>query len=135
MAYDPHATTVRDWAKIHLNFGIFAIPCLFLLILARIGVIDRDFGMVGVTFTALSILIMFLTRKSDEYTLSLWSAGANAGFMAMVVWLLFVPFLEGFADGLLGRAQGMFWPTDMGIYVAIGVFLFTFNWRRLRAAM
>ena len=135
MAYDPIAVTNRDWAKIHLNFGIFAIPCLIVLLLSRTGVIDDGYGAVGVSFTALSILVMFLSRKSDEYTLSLWSAGANAGFMATVAWLLFAPFLEGFIDGLLARAKGMDWPAEMGIYVAIATFLITFNWRRLRGAM
>lgn len=135
MAYDPKATTNRDWARVHLNFGILAVVFLAVLLLARFEVIDGGFGTIGVTGTALAILVMFTTRKADEYTESLWSAGANAGFMAAVSWLLLAPFVEGVWDGLTANENRMEWPTDIGVYIAISAFLVAFNWKRLRGAM
>ena len=134
MSYDPKATSNRDWAKIHLNMSFVVLVSLAVLLLARLGAIEDGYGAISVTFTVLSLMVMFLSRKADEYTLSLWSAAANAGFMAAVCWTLFAPFLEGFFDGLLARERGMEWPSDVGIYFAITVFLIAFNWKRLRGS-
>ncbi|WP_374405713.1 hypothetical protein [Pelagerythrobacter sp.] len=130
--YNAKATTNRDWAKIHLNFGVFAIPCLALLILSKMGMLEESYGVIGAASLVLSMMVMFMSRNADEYTLSLWSAGATAGFMAAVAWLIFAPLIEGFVDGATGNAHIRDWPADMGIHIGIAVFLIAFNLKRFR---
>lgn len=82
-------------------------------------------GMVAALFT------VFLTRKSDEYTLSLWTSSVNVGFIVLIFGVIFFPFLEGFYDGLTGDERGQDFPSDGVSYVSILAFFLTFNIKRL----
>ncbi|MDE1466689.1 hypothetical protein [Aurantiacibacter sp. D1-12] len=81
------------------------------------------------------LTFMWFTRKSDEYTLSLWSSGANAAFAAIVLWMLFAPFLEGVYDGFNSAHSGseseLDFPHEAGGFVALLAFYLTFNIKRL----
>ncbi|RJY08510.1 hypothetical protein D6201_03280 [Aurantiacibacter aquimixticola] len=85
-------------------------------------------------FVPLSLIAQFLTRKSDEYTLSLWSTAANAAFAITIAWLFLPPFFEGFYDGLRGNDSGQDIPTDGAPYAALLAFYITFNIKRLTGA-
>lgn len=86
-----------------------------------------------------SLTTMFVTRRSDEYTLALWSSGANAAFAVIVVWLFFAPFIEGVYDGFMSvRADAsteMDLPTEGASAASILAFYVVFNIKRLTGAL
>ena len=127
---DPHGP--RSYGRMHLVLSHVAAVSFLVLVLSRFEIIPTGYGVIGVTFGVLSIIVMFTTRNSDEWIASLWSAGANAGFMAAMAWLLFLPFAEGFFDGLLGNDRQQDLPTNLASYVAMGAFLVAFNLKRIR---
>ncbi|QUL38754.1 hypothetical protein [Erythrobacter sp. JK5] len=127
---DPHGP--RSYGRMHLVLSHVAAVSFLVMVLSRFEVIPTSFGVIGITFGVLSLVVMFTTRNSDEWIASLWSAGANAGFFAAMAWLLILPFAEGAYDGLLANERRQDLPTDLASFVAMGAFLVAFNLKRLR---
>ena len=94
----------------------------------------RAFGYVGIVVLMAAIIVMFMTRKADEYVASLWSAGANAAFLAVVAYFLFGPAAEGFFDGLTGNESGQDLPSEAAVVVALVAFFAGYFWKRVRGA-
>lgn len=90
------------------------------------------FGYGGVIALLAAIVVMFATRKADEYVGSLWSTGANTAFLAIVAYLLFGPFIEGFYDGLTGNESGQDLPAEAASLVALAAFFAGYFWKRIR---
>ena len=62
----------------------------------------------------------------------LWSTGANTAFLAIVAYLLFGPFIEGFYDGLTGNESGQDLPAEAASLVALAAFFAGYFWKRIR---
>ena len=127
---DPHAP--RSYGKMHLVLSHVAAVSFLVMVLCASGVIPVGYRVIGTTVGILSIIVMFTTRNSDEWIASLWSAGANAGFVGAMAWLLILPYGEGFFDGLTGNESGMDLPAAPASYVAFGAFILAYNLKRLR---
>ena len=129
----------KNRAPLNLAMGLVGFVCLIGTAIA--ASLDADKGVVYVLALGflIALAIMFATRKSDEYTLALWSTGANAAFAVMVAFLFLGPVVEGFFDGVF---EGLFEePTEQDLTPAaasvIGVFAFfiTFNFKRLTGSL
>ena len=60
------------------------------------------------------------------------SAGASAGFLGAIGWLLFAPFVEGVIDGIRGDEAAQDLPAAAASIVALACFALAFNLKRLR---
>lgn len=127
---DPHGP--RSYGQMFLILGHIAAACFVLLVLRACGLIANEFGLIGTTIGMLSVIVMFSVRNSDEWIAALWSAGANAGFVAAMGWLLVLPFAEGFFDGLTGNESGQDLPAGLASVVALGAFLLALYSKRIR---
>lgn len=66
-------------------------PMLFLLF----------FGMLAVILTeTFAVFFVFLRRKTDEYTLSMWHTGTSFAFFAAMIWLIVAPWIEATFVGI-----------------------------------
>ena len=65
---------------------------------------------------------MLATRKADEFTLSLWNAGASVTFGTMLISLPGIPFAEGVFDGFVGNGSGQDIPATLAPVFAIVAF-------------
>ena len=80
-----------------------------------------------------SMIVMLLTRRSDEYTFELWSGAATAAFLVFVVLTLFQPFFTGVYDGILASSERTLEISDdLAQFVTLLAFYLTFNVKRLR---
>ncbi len=131
MPYDTKAGP-RDYGKIHLFLSYVAAASLLLLLLEAFGIIADGYSLIGTTLGGLSIIVMYGTRNSDEWIASLWSAGANAGFIGAMAWLVFFPFVEGFYDGLTGLDSHQDFPSASAAIAALACFVIAFNLKRIR---
>ena len=86
-----------------------------------------------------SLIVIYATRKSDEYTLALWSAGANAAFLMIVLFGLFSPCFEGVYDGFMAAHDvsnsDLDFPAEAASAGAILAFYIVFNAKRLTGAL
>lgn len=80
-----------------------------------------------------SLLVLLRRRLRDEYIQRLWVAGTSLSFAVLVLWFLFLPFAEGFADGLLHGSTRWELP-DVGVPLALFAFFagFLITWARDR---
>lgn len=122
----------RDYGQMFLVLGHIVVVAFALMLLAGLDILDRGFGVIGTVFGVLAIMIMHRTRHGDEWLASLWMAGANAGFIAAVAWLLLLPMAEGFFDGLTGLSSRQDLPAETASIVAVGAFLAAFYLKRIR---
>lgn len=127
---DPHGP--RSYGRIHLVLSHVAAASLAIMAASWSGLIAREFSVIGITVGILAIIVMYATRNSDEWIASLWSAGANAGFITVMAWLIFLPFLEGAYDGLVGNERSQDIPADLASMVSLAAFLIAFNLKRIR---
>lgn len=103
-----------------------------LLIAASIAPLSDFVRGLSVGILLVSLFMLLVRRRVDEYIDGLWAAGASFAFVAMVVWFLFAPFLSGFVDGLLRQVPD---PTDFargGGLIAITAFFVGFHFKWLR---
>ncbi|MEL6529026.1 MAG: hypothetical protein AAFQ27_03640 [Pseudomonadota bacterium] len=124
--------TPRKAARAHLVCSHIAAVSFLVLIAGRTGLIPQEIAVLGTTFGVVSIVVMFITRNSDEWISSLWSSGANAGFVAAIGLLLILPYSEGFIDGLMGNESRLDTPHGLASYFAFGAFLIAYNLKRIR---
>jgi hypothetical protein len=136
----PYSTQAgpRDYGKMFLYLGHIVAACFPVLLLATSGLIAHEYGTISVTFSVVAICVMFGLRNSDEWIASLWSAGANAGFIGGIGWLMLLPITEGFVDGFIegltsssGSVQN-FGP-ELAPVASLGCFLIGFYFKRLRS--
>jgi len=129
------STTRKNRAPLNLSMGIVGLIATLVVGASYIADAQTWLKALSVIAMLLSLAVMFATRKSDEYTLGLWSAGANAAFAVIVLWMLFAPFFEGFYDGLTGNESGQDFPAEGGSMIAVLAFYLVFNIKRLTGAM
>ena len=128
------ATLRKNRAPLNLTMGWLGLVASVVFVTAAIAESDALWPSFVAILIPISLIAMFATRKSDEYTISLWSTAANAAFAVTIAWLFLVPFLEGFYDGLSGSESGQDIPVDGAPYAALLVFYLTFNVKRLTGA-
>ncbi len=129
------ASRKENRAQINLAMGLVGLIAICSLLAMKATDSVQDLTILPALAMVISLGIMFATRNSDEYTQGLWVAGANAAFILIVFWVIFLPFVEGFYDGVRGDEGGMDFPADLGGYVAICAFFLTFNIKRLTGAL
>ena len=80
-----------------------------------------------------AVITMFMTRNADEYVAAIWRAGTSTAFVFTAAVLIFVPFTEGFIDGLMGIENGQdIDASDASEMVIIASFFVANAWARLR---
>ncbi len=131
--------TRKNRAPLNLLMGAVGLAAIIALLLAA-ALDAATYLVVPIVLLLLaSLLIMFLTRRSDEYTLGLWSSGANAAFLVIVAFALFAPFIEGVYDGFVGAHEEtggeQDFPAEVASYGAILAFYIVFNIKRLTGAL
>ena len=126
-------------ASINLPMGVIGLAALLTVVIATAVDAPGGINVVAVLSLLVSLAVMFVTRKSDEYTLGLWSSGANAAFAVIVLWFLFTPFFEGVYDGYTRAQSGtesvQDFPTEGGSIAALFAFYVVFNFKRLTGAL
>lgn len=78
--------------------------------------------LVGLVVSGLCAIAMLATRRADEFTLSLWNAGASVAFGTMLIALPGIPFAEGVFDGFMGNESGQDIPATLAPIFAILAF-------------
>ncbi len=127
---DPHGP--RSYGRMFLVLSHIATVGFIVLLLSITGVISQAYSLIGGTLGVLSVVVMHGARNSDEWIASLWSAGANAGFIGAIAWLVFLPSLEGFIDGLSGATRQQDIPLEGASAAALGCFVIALNFKRIR---
>ncbi|MCA0908854.1 hypothetical protein [Qipengyuania gaetbuli] len=113
-----------------------------LALMAFIALVVRSTELVtlpgAVNFVAImtlfvAIITMFRTRNADEYVAAIWRAGTSTAFIITAAVLIFLPFTEGFIDGLMGYENGQdIDASDASEMVIIASFFIANAWARLR---
>lgn len=76
----------------------------------------------GIATAILCAVLLLWTRRADEFTNSLWNAGASIAFGAMLLAFPGLPMAEGFYDGLTGNESGRDIPATVVPVLAIAAF-------------
>lgn len=87
------------------------------LLSAPIGV-----AVAGVAVAILSAALLLWSRRADEFTESLWNAGASVAFGTMLLAFPGLPAAEGFYDGLTANESGRNIPATIVPIFAIAAF-------------
>jgi hypothetical protein len=76
----------------------------------------------GIATAILSAVLLLWARRADEFTQSLWNAGASVAFGTMLLAFPGLPFAEGFYDGVSGAEHGQDIPASVIPVLAIAAF-------------
>lgn len=132
MSYPENPHNPRSYGQMFLVLSHVAAASLLLILIAAAGVMTDTFMLIGFCVATLAVIVMYTTRNADEWVAGLWSAGANAGFVGAMAWLVLGPFVEGFYDGLIGNESEQDLPASAASVVALACFLIAFNLKRIR---
>ena len=129
----------RNRAPLNLAMGLVGLACVVVLTVNGIFEWTDALAIPLGLLIFLVLVVMYFTRRSDEYTLELWSAGANAAFGVMLLSLILGPFVYGISEGFNaaheGREAEFDFPWSLVPSLAIMAFFLTFNIKRLTGAM
>ncbi|APE28719.1 hypothetical protein BMF35_a1890 [Aurantiacibacter gangjinensis] len=78
---------------------------------------------------------LWSTRKSDEYTLQLWTAGANAAFATCLFFFFFLALAQGTADAFPEWEANFIEFTDHAFDLTLLAFFLAFNIKRFTGAL
>ncbi|MDP4605115.1 MAG: hypothetical protein NWS68_03050 [Erythrobacter sp.] len=79
-------------------------------------------AMTGIAAAILSAVLLLWARRADEFTQSLWNAGASVAFGTMLLAFPGLPAAEGFYDGVSGSESGQDIPATFVPVLAIAAF-------------
>ena len=128
----------KNRAPLNLAMGLIGLGGM--IAMTVVGLLDVNTGWLALCLLVVSaaIAIMFFTRKSDEYTLNLWSAAANAAFATVVIVALFGTFAEAVYHGFMEAHDAVRRERevdgDLAAILALYAFFLTFNIKRLLGA-
>ena len=129
----------KNRAPLNLAMGLVGLLAILLVIVAAGAGWPVVIVVLGLFTVMLSLATMFFTRKSDEYTLGLWSTSANAAFATVIFFALFAAFGEAFYVGFMQAHEGIererLLDGDFAAIAAILAFYLTFNIKRLTGAV
>jgi len=118
--------------------GVVGLIAIVALMANMAGEFLPAINVMAVIVLLISLVTMFFTRRSDEYTQGLWSSGANAAFAVIVAWLFVAPFVEGVCDCYMSVRSGalteMDLPTEGASAVSVLAFYLVFNIKRVAGA-
>ncbi|KLI63909.1 hypothetical protein [Aurantiacibacter marinus] len=129
----------KNRAPLNLAMGLVGLLSVFTIIAAELLALPKAIVPICAAAMIISLAVMFFTRRSDEYTLALWSAGTNAAFAAIIGWLIIGPFaagvMEGFNAAHEGREAERNFSYAAGSGFSIIAFYVVFNIKRLTGAL
>ena len=109
-------------AAIFMNASWVGLAGLGVALGGAILSLPSTVALVGLTITLLSTVVMLWARRADEFTISLWNAGASVAFGTMLPSFPGIPAAEGFFDGLAGNEKGRNIPATIAPVLAIMAF-------------
>lgn len=109
-------------AAIFMNASWVGLAGLGVALGGAILSLPSTVALVGLTITLLSTVVMLWARRADEFTISLWNAGASVAFGTMLLSFPGIPAAEGFFDGLTGDENGQNIPATIAPVLAIMAF-------------
>ena len=109
-------------AAIFMNASWVGLAGLGLALGGAILSLPFTVALIGLTATFLSTLVMLWARRADEFTLSLWNAGASVAFGTMLLTLPGLPLVEGIYDGVTGAEHSRDIPVTLVPIFAVGAF-------------
>lgn len=109
-------------AAIFMNAGWVGIAGLAIGLVSAALSLPFAVVVTGLTATVLSTLLMLWARRADEFTISLWNAGASVAFGTMLLAFPGLPAAEGFYDGLTGDERSQDIPATVVPLLAIMAF-------------
>lgn len=109
-------------AAIFMNASWVGLAGLGLALGGAILSLPFTVALVGLTAALLSTVVMLWARRADEFTISLWNAGASVAFGTMLLSFPGIPAAEGFFDGLTGNENGQNIPATIAPVLAIIAF-------------
>jgi hypothetical protein len=92
-------------------------------------------AMAGIVTAILSAVVLLWARRADEFTLSLWNAGASVAFGTMLLAFPGLPFAEGLYDGFTANEKGRNIPASIIPVFAIAAFYIGLFIKRLLGDM
>jgi len=125
-------STTDKKTRLHLAMGHVVTLSTLVVICFAFELVPRPVAAIAALASMAALLVMFATRRADEWIASLWSAGTSVGFLGAIGWLLFAPFVEGVIDGFRGDEAGQDLPAAAASFVALACFVIAFNLKRLR---
>lgn len=125
-------TATATKTRLHLAMGHVVTVATLAVIAFALGFLPRAAATLAALAAMVALVTMFVTRRSDEWVASLWSAGASTGFLGAIGWLLFATLFEGFLDGLRGDEAAQDLPAAAASFIALACFALAFNLKRLR---
>lgn len=132
----------KNRAPLFLNMGLVGFASLLTIMGLAVADLQNAVTIIAVLAMIGSLIVMFFTRNSDEYTAELWLSGANAAFISIVAWLLIGPLIMGFMEGYNAAHEGRdsTKPEFDKLYaasstIALFAFYITFHIKRLTGAL
>ncbi len=134
--------TRKNRAPLNLAMGIVGLAALVTITVSTAMEMPVAVTSIGILVFFISLITMFFTRNSDEYTAQLWVSAANAAFIVMVLWLFLGPFIAGIVEGYNAAHEGrdaneapIYALVVAGSGVSLFAFFLTFNIKRLTGAL
>ena len=128
----------KNRAPLNLLMGLVGLVAICLSVVAANLEWRAPVQLLSMFIVMISLTTMFLTRKSDEYTLGLWSTSANAAFATVIFVVLFGAFGEAIYDGIMVAIYQVEHERevdgDLAAILALYAFFLTFNIKRLLGA-
>ncbi len=129
----------KNRAPLNLAMGLVGLLSVLASMAASLFSLPKGIVTICAVLMIASLAVMFFTRRSDEYTLSLWSAGTNAAFAAIIGWLIIGPFAAGVVEGFNAAHEGREAANNFSYAAGSGfsllAFYLTFNIKRLTGAL
>lgn len=118
-------------ANVFMGASWIGLLGVALTALAALSILPEGALTPATLLTVAASLALLATRKADEYTLGLWTAGASFAFGVMVVMFLGLPFAEGVYDGIRGAERKRDIGGEVVSIVAIAAFYFGLFLKRM----
>lgn len=87
----------------------------FALLSLCLGFIGTEATDVGFALTALYMLVFLSRRPKEEFARACWYRGCSTVFVALLLWMIVVPFIGGFIDGFLSAGDAAKSAANSGI--------------------
>ncbi|WP_226700866.1 hypothetical protein [Qipengyuania gaetbuli] len=128
--------TKREKSVRRHNIATLLALTAFIALLVRsteLVTLPETVNFVAIMTLFFAVITMFMTRNADEYVAAIWRAGTSTAFVFTAAVLIFLPFTEGFIDGLMGYENGQdIDASDASEMVIIASFFVANAWARLR---
>ena len=125
----------KNRAPLNLLMGALGLVATAILMLQSFTAIPDPLRLISGITVLIAVPTMFFTRKSDEYTLQLWSTAANAAFAVTIFFFFGLALVQGFLNAHDGDSASRTLDTADIMDFTILSFFLAFNIKRLTGAM